>query len=533
MSLRKRLLWVHRTYSPEVFLRTLGLVEGQHRGGLRGHDGLTALTWDSLVPPHSIGLNNMISGSEPDECPSLKDQADWLAAWIRSGRSSEPQPLHDVYSRSLWYTPDDSRMAPLVPWVAKVVKDAIKERDRDSFFRTTLQRWPTRPRRQPERFLADHVRAFTEAGHAAGKYHLTVSDTQLATTIYKLGSNLGTIVDYKLAHPGVDLGRMDLDAAVRAADLWHADLLARRQAQGARGYPGATIYTWDDGWTAQVLVSREQLEAEGEAMGHCVGGYYTPRYGGSAIASLRDPKGDPHVTVELELLEHTEGYHPGAPVDADPPVAISPHLLERPSGTMGIHRIPEDYSPPKAAIVVQTNEYGDKMYLLMAKVSQAKGKGNQRPKDTYLPYLRDLLEWLEVDVEDWGEARAALQPRDVYKHLTTPFDNAVRYAWRTSEVPEDVVFTPEAIFAQKEKLKDLGAGHVDEIRRLWGMLTLNRMGSGQQWSNPLDELAEVIGPLGMNDPERFTEVMAPLADQMQRDLFDWYSAPILHPQTNW
>lgn len=77
---------------------------------------------------------------------------------------------------------------------------------------------------------------------------------------------------------------------------------------------------------------KKQLKYEGDTMGHCVGGYCDDVIGGqSRIFSLRDAKGEPHVTIEV--------------------------------------------APTDAGEVIQ----------------QIKGKQNLAPKAEYLPFVRDFL----------------------------------------------------------------------------------------------------------------------------------------------
>jgi hypothetical protein len=62
---------------------------------------------------------------------------------------------------------------------------------------------------------------------------------------------------------------------------------------------GPVVYDFGDGWTVQELPP-EALEAEGEVMQHCVGTYCDQvRAGETVIYSLRDPQGQPHVTMEV------------------------------------------------------------------------------------------------------------------------------------------------------------------------------------------------------------------------------------------
>ena len=89
---------------------------------------------------------------------------------------------------------------------------------------------------------------------------------------------------------------------------------------------------------------KKQLKYEGDTMGHCVGGYCEDVIGGqSRIFSLRDAKGEPHVTVEVQ---------PGG------------------EGTG---------------------------HTLM----QIKGKQNRAPNDEYLPFVQDFVK--NSPIGSWGE----------------------------------------------------------------------------------------------------------------------------------
>lgn len=89
---------------------------------------------------------------------------------------------------------------------------------------------------------------------------------------------------------------------------------------------------------------KKQLKYEGDTMGHCVGGYCDDVIGGrSRIFSLRDAKGEPHVTIET-----------------------------RPS---------EEYP-----------EWTD--------LAQVKGKQNLAPKEDYLPFVQDFIR--NSPVGEWG-----------------------------------------------------------------------------------------------------------------------------------
>lgn len=61
-----------------------------------------------------------------------------------------------------------------------------------------------------------------------------------------------------------------------------------------------TVHAYDDGWRWVHVAGADALVAEGNAMGHCVGnGHYVSLTSNRAIVSLRDPEGQPHVTVQM------------------------------------------------------------------------------------------------------------------------------------------------------------------------------------------------------------------------------------------
>lgn len=111
---------------------------------------------------------------------------------------------------------------------------------------------------------------------------------------------------------GVDIMQLDVDQLAAKIDEWDEELRAN---MGQEEMPqGIVVEELSDGWTIQQIVNKEQAKAEGDAMGHCVGGYGSSIEGGSTlIYSLRDPKGLPHATVEIT----PEEYNPEFQTDLD------------------------------------------------------------------------------------------------------------------------------------------------------------------------------------------------------------------------
>lgn len=137
-----------------------------------------------------------------------------------------------------------------------------------------------------------------------------------------------------------------------------------------KGLRWVDITHGDDESATEAL--RKQLKYEGDTMGHCVGGYCDDVLEGSTkIFSLRDAKGEPHVTIEVA---------PG----------------EQPA------------------------------------IVQVKGKQNKAPKAEYLPFVQDFLkkpyhggEW-DPDIGDLGNTglitttKGLFTPDEAYKMLTDP-----------------------------------------------------------------------------------------------------------------
>jgi hypothetical protein len=142
----------------------------------------------------------------------------------------------------------------------------------------------------------------------------------------------------------------------------------------------------------------ESLKYEGETMGHCVGGYCPDvAEGRSRIYSLRDKKGEPHVTIEVKpnpyapRWEFVKGYLPQA---------------EEMMRARGITNADEQEVAELATQLAKEN--------MPPLIQQIKGKANRAPKDDYLPFVQDFVrsgQWSSVgDVQNTGMRSA----RDVF-----------------------------------------------------------------------------------------------------------------------
>jgi hypothetical protein len=140
-------------------------------------------------------------------------------------------------------------------------------------------------------------------------------------------------------------------------------------------------------------------------MGHCVGGYCPDVIEGkSRIYSLRDSKGEPHVTIEV-----------GKPVPdarryADLPEDVRDDLFGDATDELRLLDDPKIWNKDgslsyygydkKEEIIENLAQNWIKNNATAAdRIVQIKGKGNAKPKDTYLPFVQDFVKsgkWSEV-----------------------------------------------------------------------------------------------------------------------------------------
>lgn len=92
----------------------------------------------------------------------------------------------------------------------------------------------------------------------------------------------------------------NFETALRHAQEWHTSLVVSSEDQTLQYQEKNVVFTLSNGWTIQEVRSENDLGVEGEKMGHCVGGYCEiVARGDSSIYSLRDPKNEPHATIEV------------------------------------------------------------------------------------------------------------------------------------------------------------------------------------------------------------------------------------------
>lgn len=149
---------------------------------------------------------------------------------------------------------------------------------------------------------------------------------------------------------------------------------------------------------------QQALKYEGDTMGHCVGGYCDDVLSGrSRIFSLRDAKGEPHVTIETAPKrafgrdDRNAIYDQAfAEIDANPEYR---QLSAEERNQLIINRQAELADALRAEREAKPVE----------DIIQIKGKQNRAPKDDYLPFVQDFVksgQWGNVgDLANTGLVR--------------------------------------------------------------------------------------------------------------------------------
>jgi len=132
----------------------------------------------------------------------------------------------------------------------------------------------------------------------------------------------------------------------------------------------------------------DALKYEGDTMQHCVGGYCPDvAEGRSRIYSLRDDKGQPRVTIEVEIADHLDFNKWW-----DQQTPQKKLEIDQRAGQGGLQA--------KLKARIESPEYLADMADLSPKISQIKGFKNKKPADEYLPFVQDFVKsgnWSEVD----------------------------------------------------------------------------------------------------------------------------------------
>jgi hypothetical protein len=124
---------------------------------------------------------------------------------------------------------------------------------------------------------------------------------------------MANITDWLNNNPDIDINNFNVQQAADASDVWHKEMAEQGVGNFYRennviygpewiNKDGEKIDEWN-GWTIQEIKTENDLVTEGNRMNHCVGSSSYVRglaEGRMKIFSLRDPKNEPHVTIQTD-----------------------------------------------------------------------------------------------------------------------------------------------------------------------------------------------------------------------------------------
>lgn len=179
-----------------------------------------------------------------------------------------------------------------------------------------------------------------------------------------------------------------------AAEMFNLTPVEENGSQFWRATDPVTGETWPLGGTREEAVAslryhtrdplQEALRYEGDTMGHCVGGYCDDVLSGrSRIFSLRDARGEPHVTIEASPRNRSVPDRDGRQAIVD--------QAWREVNALGLtgDAWREAHLRRQAELVDAWR--AEQAANPVTDIVQIKGKQNRAPNDEYLPFVQDFV----------------------------------------------------------------------------------------------------------------------------------------------
>jgi hypothetical protein len=248
------------------------------------------------------------------------------------------------------------------------------------------------------------------------------------------------------------LSKVSMEQAVRRAheyDMQKLEEMRKAQLKLDEGLPTYKEYPegfrWQELRHADDAATEAALKYEGKTMGHCVGGYCPDVLEGrSRIYSLRDAKGEPHVTVETNPGNFDDVWNKLTPEEQA--------VVRKGAGSWAGDD--ELFESMKQAFPDKAN--------IPEKIIQIKGKGNAKPKEDYLPFVQDFVKsgnWSDIkDFKNTGLIREGNQ-------IMTPAEHA-DWLLKQLDVPPEgmkrggvaISNNPDAMMLELNNQKMAGGG---------------------------------------------------------------------------
>ena len=245
--------------------------------------------------------------------------------------------------------------------------------------------------------------------------------------------------------------------AIRQTEGGISELVSPKgEVMVAKSPEEATRMAWGDLRAQGGNPLADALKYEGDTMGHCVGGYCDDVASGrTKIYSLRDAKGQPHVTVEVNPSKKLS--------ERDLPDDVRDMLAEAYGDASR-----EEFEAAVAK-AVQDRQTGDR-------IVQIKGKQNRAPNPEYLPFVQDFVKsgkWSDVgDLQNAGLTKvgdrfvsdaeaAALAERHFggkWGNKPDADENPFQYFNRVNRYDEDMLSDADKAFIADWKAGNFASG---------------------------------------------------------------------------
>lgn len=458
--------WLSGAYSPEAALESLkrksmGMLP-EHR--LRELTELEAKTTDPETL-RAIGIDRVNQGRN-SALNSFVDKQ--LSKYVKRDLATEGDPIRKLAEQDILHVTPDYVYDAEVADMAELSRKTARERGMptagsrgqseaatawDAAADASLYTGSAGSMAKSRRNLVKQNEWLGKVGPETRVYEpSSVPDMQHSLGLNHLMDELGNAIDpasdlpqhLKITPDQLKSGNFSMDAAVRhVAKINEWRDKTKAEADLARANNAATVlhkdypdkgFKWvelkagkrptnaessvDDMFSAaeyegeQYKALKDALKYEGDTMGHCVGGYCDDvAEGRSRIYSLRDAKGQPHVTIEASPQPY-EGFDPQGDWDKLPEELQD--ALMKDHGTVNVGWTSKIKQDPRVLAWEAEN-----IPRTPDRIVQIKGKGNAKPIADYIPFVQDFVksrQW--SDVGDIGNAEL---------HRVQAIDGSVKY----------------------------------------------------------------------------------------------------------
>lgn len=241
-----------------------------------------------------------------------------------------------------------------------------------------------------------------------------------------------------------DIMRHNIGSFHNKVQEWDQAMEDERKQEALAG--GQVVHTTPEGYTIRRLTTPDELTAEGDAMGHCVGGYHDQvARGDTMIYSLRDPQGHPHVTTEIEPNQHEWTDSSGNPHRTD----MKNTHTDPGTEYMNTHPIPHQ-----------------------GNIVQIQGAANREPKDEYKAQMKHWFDSFpeedrpQREKDQWNDRGGPEEVNSVDELYPSHFDPPTGVDAYGLKVPPPSFNWPNMVDSVLPRLYNYDSAHGDQLYQL-------------------------------------------------------------------